>query len=141
MALDLMREKGVPLEDQKFDWRDIVRVPTSKLDDDAFTRVRIILMNGIESEVVRFQHACARMNKDLQLALAPVRRVEHHQQTMVNWAIARQTSHHWRQPLVSNRWPLRSRLALHSTNRIRTLPKSIGLAYSKISTTCIGFQH
>jgi hypothetical protein len=59
MSLDLMKEKGIPLENQKFDWHDIVRVPTSKLDDDAFTRVRIILMNGIESEALRFQHACA----------------------------------------------------------------------------------
>jgi hypothetical protein len=82
-----MKEKGVPLEKQKFDWRDIVRVPTSKLDDNAFTRVRIILMNGIESEALRFQHACARVNKELQLALARVRRVEQHQQTMVNWLL------------------------------------------------------
>jgi hypothetical protein len=64
-----------------------VRVPTSKLDDDAFTRVRIILMNGIESEALRFQHACARVNKELQLALARVRRIEQHQQTMVNWLL------------------------------------------------------
>jgi hypothetical protein len=51
MALDLMKEKGVPLEQQlmSFNWRDMVRVPVSKLDDDAFTKVRIILMNGIES--------------------------------------------------------------------------------------------
>jgi hypothetical protein len=28
----------------------MVRVPVSNLDDDAFTKVRIILMNGIESE-------------------------------------------------------------------------------------------
>lgn len=69
-----MNEKGIELDEQQFDWRDLVRVPTSKLDDDAFTRVRIILMNGIESEALRFQHACARMNKDLQLALARVRR-------------------------------------------------------------------
>lgn len=87
MSLDLMKEKGIQLDDQKFDWRDIVRVPGSKLDDDALTRVRIILMNGIESEALRFQHACARMNKELQLALARVRRVEQHQQTMVNWLL------------------------------------------------------
>jgi hypothetical protein len=87
VSLDLMREKGIPLEKQKFDWRDIVQIPTSKLDDNALTRVRIILMNGIESEAVRFQHACARVNKELQLALARVRRVEHHQQTMINWLL------------------------------------------------------
>jgi hypothetical protein len=87
MALDLIREKGIALEKQKFDWKDIVRVPTSKLDDDAFTRVRIILMNGIESEALRFQHACARMNKELQLELARVRRIEQHQQTLVNWLL------------------------------------------------------
>src|SRR5918999_6506760 len=82
-----MKEKGVPLDQQSFDWREIVGAPASKLNDDAFTRVRIILMNGIESEALRFQHACARMNKDLQLALARVRRVEQHQQTMVNWLL------------------------------------------------------
>jgi rubrerythrin len=53
--------------------------------DDAFTRVRVILMNGIESEALRFSHACARTNGPLQRALAQVRRVEQHQQTMVNW--------------------------------------------------------
>lgn len=87
MSLELMKEKGIPLDEQKFDWRDIVRMPTSKLDDDALTRVRIILMNGIESEALRFQHACARMNKELQLALARVRRIEQHQQTMINWML------------------------------------------------------
>jgi hypothetical protein len=88
MSLDLMKEKGVALDQQQFNWRDLVQIPTSKLDDDAFTRVRIILMNGIESEALRFQHACARMNnKELQLALARVRRVEQHQQTLVNWLL------------------------------------------------------
>lgn len=87
MSLDIMKEKGVALEKQLFDWRDLVRTPTSKLNDDAFTRVRIILMNGIESEALRFQHACARMNKELQLPLAQVRRIEQHQQTLVNWLL------------------------------------------------------
>lgn len=87
MSLDLFRERGIPLDRQKFTWRDMVATPTSKLDDDAFTRVRIVLMNGIESEAIRFSHACARMNKELQLALARVRRIEQHQQTMVNWLL------------------------------------------------------
>jgi hypothetical protein len=85
MALDLFKTQGTPLERQIFTWRDLVQPPYSKLDDDAFTRVRVILMNGIESEAVRFSHACARMNGDLQQALARVRRIEQHQQTLVNW--------------------------------------------------------
>ena len=87
MSLDIFKEKGVTLDKQKFTWRDMVQPPTSKLDDDAFTRVRIILMNGLESEVNRFSHACARMNRDLQEPLAQIRRVEQHQQTMVNWLL------------------------------------------------------
>lgn len=85
MAINLLRDKGVPLEKQKFTWKELVQPTYSKLDDDAFTRVRVILMNGIEAEALRFSHACARMNTDLQLALARVRRIEQHQQTMVNW--------------------------------------------------------
>ena len=85
MALDLLRSKGTPLERQVFTWRDLVQPTYSKLDDDAFTRVRVILMNGIESEAVRFGHACARMNASLQRPLAEVRRIEQHQQTLVNW--------------------------------------------------------
>jgi hypothetical protein len=85
MALDFLKDKGTPLDRQRFTWRDLVQPPYDKLHDDAFTRVRVILLNGIESEAVRFQHACARMNADLQRDLARVRRVEHHQQTVVNW--------------------------------------------------------
>jgi hypothetical protein len=85
MALDLLKDTGVPLEQQRFTWKELVQPPYSKLDDDAFTRVRVILMNGLESEALRFGHACARMNGALQLALARVRRIEQHQQTLVNW--------------------------------------------------------
>jgi len=88
MTLDIFNEKGTPLDKQKFTWRELVQAPTSKLDDDAFTRVRIILMNGLESEALRFSHATARMmNGDFRLPLAQVRRVEQHQQTMVNWLL------------------------------------------------------
>src|SRR5687768_5837597 len=82
-----MKAKGTPLERQIFTWRDLVQPTISKLDDDAFTRVRIILMNGIESETIRFSHAMSRMNKDLQRTLAEIRRAEQHQQTMINWLL------------------------------------------------------
>jgi hypothetical protein len=85
MALDILDQKGVPLDQQRFTWRELAGRPYSKLNDDAFTRVRVILMNGIESEALRFGHACARMNRELQAPLALVRRIEQHQQTMVNW--------------------------------------------------------
>jgi hypothetical protein len=85
MSLDLMNERGTPLEKQQFTLRELVQQPYSKLDDDAFTRVRVILMNGIEAQAVRFSHSAARMNRDLQLPLARMRRIEHLQQTVVNW--------------------------------------------------------
>lgn len=88
MAVKLFDSRGVPLEKQKFTWKNMVQKPISKLDDEAFTRVRIILMNGLETEALRFQHLCARMNKDLQVPLAKVRRTEQHQQTTVNWLIS-----------------------------------------------------
>ncbi|MDF3035173.1 MAG: hypothetical protein K0S28_447 [Paucimonas sp.] len=87
MAFDLFNSKGCPLDRQKFTWKDMVPKTISKLDDDAFTRVRIILMNGIETEALRFQHAAARMNRELRLPLAEIRRKEQHQQTMINWLI------------------------------------------------------
>lgn len=87
MAINLLRDKGTPIEKQTFTWKDLVQKPISKLNDDAFTRVRVILMNGIEAEALRFSHSCARMNKDLQVSLAKVRRSEQHQATMVNWLL------------------------------------------------------
>lgn len=87
MALDLLAEKGTPLDKQRFTWQELTQGPISKLDADAFTRVRVILMNGIEQQANRFGHHCAWFNADLRLPLAQVRRVEHHQQTLVNWLL------------------------------------------------------
>lgn len=88
MVDSLFREKGCPLEKQRFTWKEIGGVkPMSKLDDDAFTRVRVILMNGIESDAIRLKHIISRFNYDLRLPLAEIRRTEQHQQTMVNWLL------------------------------------------------------
>jgi hypothetical protein len=85
MAIDLLKDRGTPIEQQVFTWHDLVQPPYSKLDDDAFTRVRVILMNGLEAEALRFGHLMSRMNRELQLESARIRRIEHHQQTLVNW--------------------------------------------------------
>ncbi|HYD93724.1 MAG TPA: hypothetical protein VEC01_00260 [Noviherbaspirillum sp.] len=87
MSLNLFSSKGCPLEQQRFTWRDMVGKPISKLDDDAFTRVRVILMNGIELDALRFQHIAARMQRELRLPLARIRRTEQHQATMINWLL------------------------------------------------------
>jgi hypothetical protein len=87
MGLNIMDNRGVALDRQRFTWRDMVGKPISKLDDDAYTRVHIILLNGLEMEALRFSHACARMNKELQPVLAQLRRIEQHQATTVNWLI------------------------------------------------------
>src|SRR4051794_7404580 len=87
MTINLFDSGGCPLDRQRFTWRELVQKPISKLDDDAFTRVRIIYMNGLENEAMRFQHAAARFNASLRLPLAEIRRVEHHQATLVNWLL------------------------------------------------------
>jgi rubrerythrin len=87
MALHLLKDRGTPIEQQRFTWREISPPTISKLDCDAWTRVRIILMNGIESNSARFSHAAARLYGGLQEPLAVIRRLEQHQQTMVNWLL------------------------------------------------------
>jgi hypothetical protein len=56
MAISLLHDKGTPVDRQHFSWKDLVPKPISKMNVDAFTRVRMILMNGIESESLRFSH-------------------------------------------------------------------------------------
>lgn len=87
MALDIFNERGVPLDHQVFTWRDLVRTPVSKLDDDAFTRVRIILMAGIEALSIRLGHGLSWTNGDIRLPLAQMRRIEKHQHSLVNWLL------------------------------------------------------
>ncbi|VVE60969.1 hypothetical protein PCA31118_00417 [Pandoraea captiosa] len=85
---NLLDAKGTPLDRQRFTWKEMVGKPISKLDDDAFTRVRVILMNGVESDALRLKHILSRMCGELRLPLAQVRRVEQHQATMVNWLLS-----------------------------------------------------
>lgn len=87
MTIDLLRDKGTPLSKQRMSWKDMAGRPISKLDDDAFTRVRIILMNGLELDALRTKQVALRMNRDARVQLAQLMRVEQHQATTINWLI------------------------------------------------------
>lgn len=87
MTLNLFTDRGVPLERQKFTWKELVQNPISKLDDDAFTRVRIILMNGVELDSLRMKQAMLRTNGPLREPIARLMRTEQHQATLINWLI------------------------------------------------------
>ncbi len=87
MSIHLFEERGVPLDKQHFNWKELVQQPISKLDDDAFTRVRAILMNGLELDSLRTKQVALRMNRALRVPIAQLMRAEQHQATLVNWLI------------------------------------------------------
>ncbi|HYD74430.1 hypothetical protein [Ramlibacter sp.] len=88
MAINLLKDKGTPLQRQRMSWKDMVGKPISKLDDDAFTRVRIILMNGLELDSLRTKQVAIRcQDGTARPMLAELMRVEQHQATTINWLI------------------------------------------------------
>ena len=88
MAIDLLKDGGTPLDRQRFTWKELAPKPLSKLDDDAFSRVRVILMNGVELDALRQQQALLRMNREARQAIAGLMRVEQHQATAINWMLS-----------------------------------------------------
>jgi hypothetical protein len=87
MAINLLQDKGTALGKQRLSWKDMVGKPISKLDDDAWTRVRIIWMNGQELDSVRTKQVAIRCNREAREKLSQLMRVEQHQATAINWLI------------------------------------------------------
>jgi hypothetical protein len=48
---------SIPIEKQFINWKEIVKPPYNKKSVDAYTRTRVILMNGIENASVLMSHA------------------------------------------------------------------------------------
>jgi hypothetical protein len=88
MAINLLHASGCPLERQRFTWKELVGNPISKLDDDAFTRVRAVLMSGIELDSLRMKQAMLRTNRELRAPLAHLMRIEQEQACLVNWLLS-----------------------------------------------------
>jgi len=86
-TFDPWHEKGMALEKQYRPWRELTQQPYDKRLIDAYSRVRIILMNGLEAEAVLHGHQFARHtdNREILELLAMTRRVEDQQQTTINW--------------------------------------------------------
>jgi len=86
-SMNPWREKGIPLEQQYRSWKQRLKTPYDKHNVDPFTRLRVILMNGIENESRMYKHAFARAagNGEIKNLLARTRMMEQQQQTRVNW--------------------------------------------------------
>lgn len=80
-------EKPLRVEDGLMDWATVYPKPYSKQTVDPYTKVRIILMNGIEVEAVMFKHQFHRncQNTEIRRELALSRKVEQMQQKHINW--------------------------------------------------------
>lgn len=68
-------------------WKGVSLKPYDKYEADPYTKARIILMNGIETEAVMFGHNFHRncMDTELRRDLAFCRRMEQLQQKSINW--------------------------------------------------------
>lgn len=80
-------QKPKSISDTIMDWGTMYPSPYSKNTVDPYTKIRIILMNGIEVEAAFFSHQFHRncLNNDLRRELALLRRIEQQQQKQINW--------------------------------------------------------
>jgi hypothetical protein len=89
MSFNPLAEKGIPLERQLRNWRELDVTPIDPDEVDPYTRCRIIVMNGIEVEALMFSHHFARNcpDREVKEQLAQVRYIEQQQQKAVNWLL------------------------------------------------------
>ena len=89
MTFNPFAEKGIPLDRQLRNWRELDVTPIDPDEADPYTRCRIIVMNGIEVEALMFSHQFNRHSSDraVKEKLAEVRYIEQQQQKVVNWLL------------------------------------------------------
>jgi rubrerythrin len=80
-------QQSIPIENQFMNWNTLVKNPYDKEKVDAYTRTRVILMNGIENNSVITSHALARMidNDEIKQKMAAIRRADSQHQMTVEW--------------------------------------------------------
>lgn len=75
-----------PITNQKYyNWKNIYPIPYDKNTTSPYTKARVVLMNGCETEQVFFLHQFSRNcpDNDLRRELAKLRRIEQQQQKLV----------------------------------------------------------
>lgn len=89
MTFNPLEQRGIPLDRQLRNWRELDVAPIDPDRCDPYTRCRIITMNGIEIEAVLFSHQMARHcpDQDVRRQLARTRYIEQQQQKVVNWLL------------------------------------------------------
>ncbi|MFP8962336.1 hypothetical protein ACLIYP_17530 [Streptomyces nanhaiensis] len=89
MTFNPLEQRGIPLDRQLRNWRELDVEPIDPNHADPYTRCRIITMNGIEVEAIMFSHHFARVcpDMDVKRQLAEVRYIEQQQQKTVNWLL------------------------------------------------------
>jgi len=85
MALNILQERGTPIDQQVFSWRERVQPAHPKAPEDPFTRVRAVLLAGVESRGQCFSRTCAAANPELREPLARLRATEARQQKLLVW--------------------------------------------------------
>lgn len=90
MTFNPLTERGIPLDKQIRNWRELDVVPLDPELVDPYTRCRVIALNGIEVEAINFNHQFARRcpDQDVRRQLAFTRYVENQQQRVVNWLLS-----------------------------------------------------
>jgi rubrerythrin len=81
------KQPGIPIDEQITNWNTLIKEPYDKNKIDAYSRARIILMNGIENNSVITSHAIARMteNDQVKRKMALIRRVDSQHQMTIDW--------------------------------------------------------
>ena len=89
MPFNPLEQRGIPLDRQLRNWRELDVAPIDPDRCDPYTRCRIITMNGIETEAIFFSHQLARHCPDPEVKqqLASTRYIEAQQQRVVNWLL------------------------------------------------------
>lgn len=81
------QEKPINIKDNIMDWTRLYPIAYNKQTVDPYTKVRIILMNGVEVESVLFKHQFNRncQNNDIRREIGLLRYVDQQHQKRVNW--------------------------------------------------------